>query len=79
MLTNPCFYAFGDVFLVLHFYCPHFQTTFSFNYVTDYKKKSLKSLFNSFTKQCSIIQNSSKRHLTLNKSQALFSNVMILQ
>ena len=21
MLTNPCFYAFGDAFRVLHFYC----------------------------------------------------------
>ena len=35
-------------------------------YVTDFKKKA--ELFNSFfAKQCSIIQNSSKRRLTLNK------------
>ena len=31
MLTNPCFYVFGDAFRVLHFYCTHFQTIFSFN------------------------------------------------
>ena len=34
-------------------------------YVTDFKKKA--KLFNSFAKQCSIIQISSKLHLTLNK------------
>ena len=34
-------------------------------YVTDFKKKA--KLFNSFSKQCSIIQNSSKLPLTLNK------------
>ena len=31
MLTNPCFYVFGDAFRVLHFYCTHFQAIFSFN------------------------------------------------
>ena len=52
-------------------------------YVTDFKKKA--ELFNSFfTKQCSIIQNSSKLPLTLNKKlkilfQVLLSTVMILQ
>ena len=29
MLTNPCFYVFGDAFHVLHFYCTHFQAIFS--------------------------------------------------
>ena len=24
MLTNPCFYVFGDAFRVLHFYCTPF-------------------------------------------------------
>ena len=23
MLTNPCFYVFGDAFRVVHFYCTH--------------------------------------------------------
>ena len=31
MLTNPCFYVFGDAFRVLHFYCTHFEAIFSFN------------------------------------------------
>ena len=31
MLTNPCFYIFGDAFRVLHFYCTHFQAIFSSN------------------------------------------------
>ena len=31
MLTNPCFYVFGDAFRVPHFYCTHFQAIFSFN------------------------------------------------
>ena len=31
MLTNPCFYVFGDAFRVLHFCCTHFQAIFSFN------------------------------------------------
>ena len=31
MLTNPCFYIFGDAFRALHFYCTHFQAIFSFN------------------------------------------------
>ena len=53
------------------------------NYVTDFKKKT--KLFNSFfAKQCSIIQNSSKLLLTLNKKtknpfQVFLSTVMILQ
>ena len=29
MLTNPCFFVFGDAFRVLHFYCTHFQAIFS--------------------------------------------------
>ena len=31
MLTNLCFYVFGDAFRVLHFYYTHFQAIFSFN------------------------------------------------
>ena len=31
MLTNPCFYVFGNAFRVLHFYSTHFQAIFSFN------------------------------------------------
>ena len=31
MLTNPCFYVFGDAFRILHFYCTHFQAIFLFN------------------------------------------------
>ena len=31
MLTNPCFYVFGDTFRVLHFYCTYFQAIFSLN------------------------------------------------
>ena len=31
MLTNPCFYVFGDAFRVQHFYCTHFQAIFSSN------------------------------------------------
>ena len=34
MLTNPCFYVFGDAFCVLHFYCTHFQAIFSFNKIS---------------------------------------------
>ena len=32
MLTNPCFYMFGDAFRVLHFYCTHFQAITIFFY-----------------------------------------------
>ena len=39
-------------------------------YVTDFKKKA--KLFNSFAKQCSIIQNSSKLPLTLNKKNYFY-------
>ena len=35
MLTNPCFYVFGDAFRVLHFFCTHFQAIFSFNKIFD--------------------------------------------
>ena len=28
MLTNPCFYVFGNTFHVLHFCCTHFQAIF---------------------------------------------------
>ena len=31
MLTNPCFYVFGDAFRVLHFYSTHYEAIFSFN------------------------------------------------
>ena len=31
MLTNSCFYVFGDAFRVLHFYCTNFQAIFLFN------------------------------------------------
>ena len=31
MLTNPCFYIFGDAFRALHFYGTHFQAISSFN------------------------------------------------
>ena len=31
MLTDPCFYVFGDVLRVLYFYCTHFQAIFSFD------------------------------------------------
>ena len=31
MLTNPCFYVFGDAFCVLNFYFTHFQAIFLFN------------------------------------------------
>ena len=31
MLTNPCFYVFGDMFCVLYYYCTHLQAIFSFN------------------------------------------------
>ena len=31
MLTSSCLSVIGDAFRVLHFYCTHFQATFSFN------------------------------------------------
>ena len=37
MLTNPCFYVFGDAFRV-HFYCTHFQAIFSFNKIFFYQQ-----------------------------------------
>ena len=40
-------------------------------YVTDFNKK-VEELFNSFAKQCSAIQNSSKLPLTLNKKNKKF-------
>ena len=38
MLTNPCFYVFGDAFRVLHLYCTHFEAIFSFNKIFFYQQ-----------------------------------------